>query len=137
MARSPKIFVWRIKELAYTLIFVLLAILLIFFAVRMFSSDDAQTSYIPGVYTTGAQIGGHPVLLSLCVDASMIRDVSLQSADESITVSYPLVEPVLSELRLQLLANQSPAGIRLPQTGMYTARALLDLIEKTLEKAAR
>lgn len=137
MARSPKIFVLRIKELVYTLIFILLAVLLVFFAVKMFSSDDAQASYIPGVYTTGAQIGGHPVLLSLCVDDVMVRDITLRAADESITVSYPLVAPVLDELKLQILANQSLAGIRLPQNGIHTAQALLGLIEETLEKAAR
>ncbi len=79
MSDNPKIMVFQLKELIYTLIFIVLGILLIFLLVYMFLHNDdeeaADTSYTPGTYSSAMTIGSIPVEVSVKVDSDRIIDI--------------------------------------------------------------
>jgi len=142
MSRKARIMVFRLKEIIYTAIFVALGVLLIVLLVHMFSSksEDAPASgsiYIPGIYTTSMTIGGQTMDVEVTVDADHINSIRLVNLDESITTMYPLMEPTIENLEEQILAAQSLDYVVHEESQKYTSTALLQTIEKTLEKATR
>ena len=142
MSRKARIMVFRLKEIIYTAIFVALGVLLIVLLVHMFSSKSEDTPasgsiYIPGIYTTSMTIGGQTMDVEVTVDADHINSIRLVNLDESITTMYPLMEPTIENLEEQILAAQSLDHVVHEESQKYTSTALLQTIEKTLEKATR
>ena len=142
MSRKARIMVFRLKEIIYTAIFVALGVLLIVLLVHMFSSKSEDTPasgsiYIPGIYTTSMTIGGQTMDVEVTVDADHINSIRLVNLDESITTMYPLMEPTIENLEEQILAAQSLDHVVHEESQKYTSTALLQTIEKTLEKAKR
>jgi len=142
MSRKARIMVFRLKEIIYTAIFVALGVLLIVLLVHMFSSKSEDTPasgsiYIPGIYTTSMTIGGQSMDVEVTVDADHINSIRLVNLNESITTMYPLMEPTIENLEEQILAAQSLDYVVHEESQKYTSTALLQTIEKTLEKAKR
>lgn len=144
MSSRTKIVVLHLKELLYTGIFVVLGILFIVLLVIMFLPDkkqkaenaQAQSAYVPGVYTTSIQLGGSTVDIEVVVDENHINSLRLNTLDEAVATMYPLIEPSFDELAAQIKANQSLEGITYSDDNRYTSMLLLDAISQSLEKAA-
>ena len=139
MSSKTKIIVLHLKELIYTGIFILLAILFLILMALMFLpgkkgekpvfSDDV-VRYVPGKYTTSLQIG------SAGVDDSCITSIRLVNLSEAVTTMYPLMEPCLESIADQVCETQSLEGITWPEENQYTSQLLLEAISAALQKAA-
>jgi len=144
MSSKTKIVVLHLKELLYTGIFLVLGILFIALLVIMFlpegkskkQSAQAESAYVPGIYTTSIQLGGSTVDIEVVVDENHINSVRLRTLDEAVATMYPLIEPSFDDLAAQIEANQSLEGITYSDDNRYTSMLLLDAISQSLEKAA-
>lgn len=145
MSSKTKIIVLHLKELIYTGIFVLLAILFIVLMAIMFlpQKDSGKPSmtedaalYVPGKYTTSLQIGQGNVDVEVVVDETAINSVRLVNLTEVITTMYPLMEPCMETIAGQVCEKQSLENITYPEENKYTSMLLLKAIEAALEKAA-
>ena len=145
MSSKTKIFVLHLKELIYTGVFVLLAILFLVLMVIMFlpekdpgkpASTQEQARFVPGKYTTSLQIGQGNVDVEVIVDEAAINSVSLVNLNEVITTMYPLMEPCMDTIADQICEKQSLEGSTYPEENQYTSRLLLSAIQAALDKAA-
>ena len=145
MSSKTKIIVLHLKELIYTGIFILLAILFLILMALMFLrgkkgekpvfSDDV-VRYVPGKYTTSLQIGSAGVDVEVVVDDSCITSIRLVNLSEAVTTMYPLMEPCLESIADQVCETQSLEGITWPEENQYTSQLLLEAISAALQKAA-
>lgn len=145
MSSKTKIFVLHLKELIYTGIFLLLAILFLVLMAVMFlpkkdpgkpSSQEEAARYVPGKYTTSLQIGQGNVDVEVVVDDAAINSVRLVNLSEIITTMYPLMEPCMETIADQICKNQSLENITWPEENKYTSQLLLNAIQAALDKAA-
>ena len=145
MNSKTKIIVLHLKEVLYTGIFAVLAILFIIILLMMFlpgrKDTPAATSavptsvYVPGVYTTTLSIGEHSMNVEVVVDESNINSVRLVNLSEAVTTMFPLIEPSFDELAAQIVETQSLEEITYSEDSLYTSTVLLEAIETSLEKA--
>lgn len=145
MSSKTKIFVLHLKELIYTGIFVLLAILFLVLMAVMFlpkkdpgkpAASEEEARYVPGKYTTSLQIGQGNVDVEVIVDEAAINSVQLVNLSEVITTMYPLMEPCMESIADQVCQNQSLENITYPDENKYTSQLLLRAIQAALDKAA-
>lgn len=143
MSSRTKIVVLRMKEIIYTAIFIGLGILLVMLLFIMFrpgKGNDAPASsnqvlYIPGVYSASLKLGSQEVNVEVAVDADRINAISMVSLSDSVATMYPLVQPSLKNLTRQICDTQSTQNLTYPEESRYTSQALLQAIERALEKA--
>ncbi|MCD7922380.1 MAG: hypothetical protein LUG27_08125 [Clostridiales bacterium] len=141
MSSKTRIIVLHMKEVIYTAIFIVLAIVLIFLLVFMFGSDrknqDAQETaiYNAGVYTSSIQLDGQTLDVQVVVDEDHISSVSLVNLDETIATMYPLLQDSMDTISQQIYEDQSMENISYTVENQYTATILLDAVESALDKA--
>lgn len=142
MSSKTKIVVLRMKEIIYTAIFLGLGILLVLLLFIMFRpSKDApaasdQVLYTPGVYSAAIRLGSQEVNVEVAVDTDRITSVTLVPLSDSVATMYPLVQPSLQNLTDQICDTQSTENLTYPEESRYTSQALLNAIQKALDKAA-
>ncbi len=149
MSSKTKIVVLHMKEVIYTAIFLVLAILMIALLVIMFgpgseketaATATAQTSepdrYVAGVYTTAIELGENSFDVQVTVDTNHINSIELVNLSETTTAMYPLMEPTLESLASQIYASQSTENITYEDDNKYTSMLLLEAIKSALAKAA-
>ena len=148
MSSKTKIVVLHMKEVIYTAIFLVLAILMIALLVMMFgkeqSTDTASTAaetsepdrYVAGVYTTAIELGDSSFDVQVTVDTNHINAIELVNLSETTTAMYPLMEPTLESLASQIYASQSTENITYEDENKYTSMLLLEAIKSALAKAA-
>lgn len=143
MSSKTKIVVLRMKEIIYTAIFIGLAILLISLFLIMFRpkkeaalSSASDPSYIAGIYTSSLVLGSQNVNIEVAVDSDKINSIALVPLSDSVTTMYPLIQPALDDLAQQICKNQSTKNLSYSAETNYTSNALIDAIEKALDKAA-
>ena len=95
MSSKTKIVVLHMKEIIYTVLFVILGILLLILLAVMFFPKDKETSagtanYTPGVYTSSVTLNNMELLLEVTVDESHINSIRCSNLDETVTTMYPL-----------------------------------------------
>ena len=144
MSSKTKIVVLRMKEIIYTAIFIGLGILLISLFLIMFRSkkDAAPTSaeaaaYIPGVYTSSLRLGHQQVNVEVTVDKDHINSVCLVPLNEAVTTMYPLMQPAMNDLAVQIVDSQSLDSLSYPSETRYTSEALIQSVDKALQKARK
>ncbi len=140
MSAKTKIVVLHMKELIYTIIFVVLAILLIALFVFMFGQkkDDktvATMKYTPGKYTSSIMFNDNTIDVEVVVDENRINSVSLVNLDESVATMYPLMQPALDNISQQIYEKQSLDDIDYGSENQYTSQVLVDAIRDALSKA--
>ena len=145
MSSKTKIIVLHLKELIYTGIFILLAILFLILMALMFLpgkkgekpvfSDDV-VRYVPGKYTTSIQIGSAGVDVEAVVVDSCITSTRLANLSEPVTPMYPLLEPCLESISDQVCETPSLGGITWPEENQYTSHLLVEASSAALQKAA-
>ena len=140
MSAKTKIVVLHMKELAYTVIFVVLAVLLILLFVFMFGSKKDESAketmkYTPGKYTSSILFNDNSIDVEVVVDENRINSVSLVNLDESVATMYPLMQPALDAISQQIYENQSLEGIDYGSENQYTSQVLVEAIRDALSKA--
>lgn len=142
MSSKTKIVVLHMKEVVYTGIFLLLAVILAVIMFFMFRSDkvtkspaDTVWKYEPGVYRTSIELNDNTFDVEVTVDADRIRSIELVNLSESTAAMFPLMEPALESLASQIYASQSLDGIQYSDGQKYTSMMLMNAIESALEKA--
>ena len=144
MSSKTKIFVFKMRELIYTGIFVALAVLLIVLLVFMFRGKSTETgvvpdttaaSYTPGIYHASLLLGEHNLEVAVAVDANHINSVRFTNLSDAVTAMYPLMESSMNTLAEQIVANQSTDNVQSPEEAQYTSAAILDAIRRALDKA--
>ena len=144
MSSKTKIVVLHMKEVVYTAIFLVLAILMIILVFVMFSGKDKkdtaakpaeETLYIPGVYTSTIQLNDNSFDVQVTVDANHINSIELMNLSETATVMYPLMEPTLEDIAEQIYLSQSTDNITYSDENKYTSMLLLEAIQSAIAKA--
>lgn len=149
---KPKIMVFRMRELIYTIIFAVLAIILLILVFFMFRPKEAtkemeksasapgkaqESTYRAGVYRTSLTLSDHAVDVEVTVDDNQINGIRLVNLGESVAAMFPLVEPAFDELAKQICESQSTDGITCSQENKYTSQILFQAIQNSLAKARR
>lgn len=141
MAKT-KIVVIQLKEIIYTVIFAALGILLILLLIFMFWPDkenevtSTDTSlYVPGKYTSSFELNDTALNLEVVVDKDHINSVKIMNIDESITTMFPLVEPSLESIALQLYSDVPLEQLKLSEDSKFTQQLLIESVKVALEKA--
>ncbi len=137
---NTKIVVIQLKEIIYTVIFVGLGILLILLLISMFRPDKKEAEptlnqYKPGKWTTAIELSDAVINLEVVLDKDHINSVKIINLDETITAMYPLVQPSLDKINLQLSQGVSMDEISLSEDSKFTETLLIDAIATVLEKA--
>ena len=144
MSSKTKIVVLHMKEVVYTAIFLVLAILMIILVFVMFSGKDKkdtaakpaeETLYIPGVYTSTIQLNDNSFDVQVTVDANHINSIELVNLSETATVMYPLMEPTLEDIAEQIYLSQSTDNLTYSDENKYTSMLLLEAIQSAIAKA--
>ena len=110
MSSKTRIVVLHMKEIIYTAIFAVLAIVLILLLIFMFlpkvrGSHNKTVKYNPGVYTSDLTVG----------------DTTLSAVEE---------------IADQIVANQSLDDIQYTEETHYTSQAIINAVDEALKKAA-
>lgn len=140
MAKT-KIVVIQLKEIIYTVIFAALGILLILLLIFMFRDKGEETAstetalYTAGTYSSTITLNDMALNLVVVVDKNHINKVSIENIDESISMMYPLLEPSLDSIAMQLYDDVPLEQVELSEDKKYTQQLLLDAIAVALEKA--
>lgn len=141
MSNKTKIVVLHFKELIYTVIFLILAIVLILLLVFMFhpgrdKDNTVETAtYVAGVYTSTIQLQDQNIDVQVVVDENHINSISLVNLDESIATMYPLMQNCLDNISQQIYQNQSVDRITYSDENQYTSTILVNAIRSAIEKA--
>ena len=140
MSSRTKIVVLHMKEIIYTAIFAVLAIILAFLLFFMFSSKKTSSQmdekkYIPGIYTSTLTLNNTALEVEVTVDESHINSIRFSNIDDTITTMFPLIQPTIEDLAEQVYTSQSLEEIQHSEDNPYTSRSILNAIDAALEKA--
>lgn len=140
MSGKTKIVVFRMKELIYTVLFIVLAIVLILLLVFMFGpgkdkKEEQTAAYTAGVYTSSIQFQGKTIDVQVVVDANHINSVSFVNLDETVATMYPLMQVSMDDISKQICKKQTLRDITYSDENQYTASLLLGAVDQALEKA--
>lgn len=143
MSSKTKILVLKLKEIIYTLIFVVLGIILIVLLFLIFtgkskknnSAPPAAQTFVPGIYTSSMVLSTNPVDIEVVVDSSQIKSISLVNTSESVATMYPLISSSLSDIAAQVVRNNSTDKVTYSSDSKYTSIVLINAINDALEKA--
>ena len=142
MSAKTRIWVFHMKELIYTAIFIILGIVFLLLLIFMFSADrepesaaETPSRYTAGIYTASMTLGGNPVEIAVTVDEDYISSIQFHQLDETVAAMYPLIEPALEALSSQICDSQSLENISYSQESQYTSLMLMNAIETALGKA--
>lgn len=141
MSSKTKIIVLHMKEILYTAIFAILAIVLILLLVFMFlpkvnASREKSAQYNPGIYTSDLTIGDTTLNLEVEVSESEITSIRFSNLNESVTAMYPLIQPAAESIAEQIISSQSLEDITYSDETFYTSQTILNAVDQALKKAA-
>ena len=140
MSSKTRIIVLHMKEVVYTIAFLILAVLLGILIYFMFGPGKSQTTsaageglYTPGVYRSSLTLNTFDV--EVTVDQNNIQSIELVNLSESTTAMFPLVKPSLESLASQIVDSQSLDDLKYSTDRKYTSQLLISAIEDALKKA--
>lgn len=145
MGKSPKFMVFHLKELIYTVVFVLLGIVLVISLIFMFcnrNSDEKKEKsssgqYEAGVYTSCITLNGNPMEVTVTLDSNHINSITVDNISDAITTMYPLVEPAFEDISKQIVDTQSVDNIKFSEESQYTYSLLYNAIVDTINKGKK
>ena len=140
MSSKTKIVVLHMKEVIYTVVFVVLGILLILLLTFLFlQNDEKHTSkkqeYMPGVYTSTVTLNNTSLEVEVAVDSSHINSIRFSNLDETVATMYPLIQPAIENIAEQVYDSQSLENISFPEDNPYTSQVIINAIDDALKKA--
>lgn len=141
MSSKTKIVVLHMKEIIYTAVFAVLAIVLILLLVFMFlpkskGSGIDEEKYVPGVYTSTVTLNNTALEVEVSVDESHINSVRFSNLDETVTTMFPLIQPAIEDIAEQVYDKQSLDDIQYSEDNPYTSQLIVNAIDEALKKAA-
>lgn len=144
MGKNPKFMVFHLRELIYTVVFILLGIILVISLILMFCNKgqgkkDSETStdkYEAGVYTSCITLNGNPMDVTVTLDSNHINSITVDNVSDTITTMYPLVEPAFEDIAKQIVSSQSLENIKFDENSQYTYTILYNAICDTINEAA-
>ena len=136
MSSKTRIVVLHMKEIIYTAIFAVLAIVLILLLIFMFlpkvrGSHNKTAKYNPGIYTSDLTVGDTTLSLEVTVSETEITSIHFSNLNETVSAMYPLLQPAVEEI-----ANQSLDDIQYTEETHYTSQAIINAVDEALKKAA-
>ena len=145
MGKSPKFMVFHLKELIYTVVFVLLGIVLVISLIFMFcnrNSDEKKEKsssgqYEAGVYTSCVTLNGNPMEVTVTLDSNHINSITVDNISDAITTMYPLVEPAFEDILKQIVDTQSVDNIKFSEERQYTYTLIYNAIVDTINKGKK
>ena len=145
MGKSPKFMVFHLKELIYTVVFVLLGIVLVISLIFMFcnrNSDEKKEKsssgqYEAGVYTSCVTLNGNQMEVTVTLDSIHINSITVDNISDAITTMYPLVEPAFEDISKQIVDTQSVDNIKFSEESQYTYSLLYNAIVDTINKGKK
>lgn len=142
MSSKTKIVVIHMKEVVYTMIFIVLAVILGLVLFFMFGpgkmirgSYGVPSKYTDGIYRSAVQLSDNSFDVEVTVDSDQIRAIHLENLSESTAAMFPLMEPALDSLASQIYATQSLEDLQYPEDQKYTSQVLLKAISSALSQA--
>lgn len=142
MSSKTKIVVLKLKEMIYTIVFVVLGIILILLLILLITKrttksvpEAAKSTFTPGVYTSSIVLATNPVDIEVVVDSEQIKSIQLINTSESIETMYPLITASLNSIASQVIENNSTENITYNQESKYTSLVLIEAIQAALDKA--
>lgn len=140
MSSKTKIVVLHMKEIIYTAVFAVLAIVLILLLIFMFRPDHKNASksearYMPGVYTSTVTLNNTALEVEVSVDESHINSIRFSNLDDTVTTMFPLIQPAIEEIAEQIYDKQSLTDIEYSKENPYTSQIILNAIDEALKKA--
>lgn len=142
MSSKTRIIVLHMKEVVYTIAFLILAVLLGILIYFMFEPGKSQTTsaageglYTPGVYRSSLTLNKNTFDVEVTVDQNNIQSIELVNLSESTTAMFPLVKPSLESLASQIVDSQSLDDLKYSTDRKYTSQLLISAIEDALKKA--
>lgn len=141
MSSKTKIVVLHMKEIIYTAIFAVLAIVLILLLIFMFlprneGITESGNTYTPGVYTSTVTLNNTALEVEVTVDETHINSIRFSNLDETVTAMFPLIQPAIEDIAEQVYAKQSLEDIEYSEENPYTSQVILSAIDDALKKAA-
>ena len=142
MSTRTRIWVFHMKELIYTAVFIVLGVLFLLLFIFMFMpsgetplAEADSHQYTAGIYTASMTLEGNPVEIAVTVDEDYISSIRFRQLDEAVSAMYPLMEPALENIADQVVEKQTTEGITYNADYQYTSVVLLNAIENALAKA--
>ncbi len=142
MQSTPKIMVFRLKELLCGAAFIIAGILLLLLLIFAFlpdknHKDKNKESGGTDTYTASLVLNSIPMEVSVSVKNDKITGAALHSTETSMHALYPLIEPSMSDISDYLVSNQSLADITFDSDNSYTGKVLSNAVGIALEKAGK
>ncbi|GFI51520.1 MAG: hypothetical protein HFG94_06400 [Dorea sp.] len=140
MSSRTKIVVLHMKEIIYTAVFAVLAIVLILLLMFMFlpknkESRTNEEKYMPGVYTSTVTLNNTALEVEVTVDEARINSIRFSNLDETVAAMFPLIQPAIEDIAEQVYKNQSLENIQYSEDNPYTSQIIITAIEDALKKA--
>jgi uncharacterized protein with FMN-binding domain len=128
------------KEIIYTAVFAVLAIVLILLLMFMFlpknkESRTNEEKYMPGVYTSTVTLNNTALEVEVTVDEARINSIRFSNLDETVAAMFPLIQPAIEDIAEQVYKNQSLENIQYSEDNPYTSQIIITAIEDALKKA--
>ena len=140
MSSRTKIVVLHMKDIIYTPVFAVLAIVLILLLMFMFlpknkESRTNEEKYMPGVYTSTVTLNNTALEVEVTVDEARINSIRFSNLDETVAAMFPLIQPAIEDIAEQVYKNQSLENIQYSEDNPYTSQIIITAIEDALKKA--
>lgn len=140
MSSKTKIVVLHMKEIIYTAVFAVLAIVLILLLIFMFlprgkSEPLEESRYTPGIYTSTVTLNNTALEVEVTVDETHINSIRFSNINETVTAMYPLIQPAIEEIAEQVYKKQSLDDIEYSTENPYTSQIIIGAIDDALKKA--
>ncbi|MGN0356088.1 MAG: hypothetical protein ACI4EI_13590 [Muricoprocola sp.] len=141
MSSKTKIILLKKRELIYTALFLLFGIILFLLMALMFRPTASKTStpkktFTSGIYTSSFTLGDSAMELAVRIDHNTINSIHMQNLSDSVAAMYPLMEPALDKIAVQVCETQSTNDIYYEAATQYTSQMLLSAIEEALNIAS-
>ncbi len=139
MSSKTKIVVLHMKEIIYTVIFAVLAIVLILL-IFMFRPENHRTSnekkiYTPGIYTSDITLNNTALEVEVTVDETHINSIRFSNLNDSITTMYPFIEPAIEDIATRSIKNSLLRIFLIPPIILILPQMIVKAIENALKKA--
>ena len=136
MSSKTKIIVLHMREIIYTVVFAVLALLFFMFGPKKEEKKTSGQTYTPGTYSSSLTLNNTDLEVEVTVDSSKINSIRFTNLSESVTAMYPLIQPTLEEIADQVYEKQSLENISYSNDNPYTSQIIINAIQEALEKAA-
>lgn len=142
MRSKTHIIILHMKEIIYTVVFSLLAVIFIVLLIFMFGRrHDSETmakttAFSPGIYSSTLVLGDKQAEISVTVNETGITDVILIPEDDSFNQMYPLLNTCMEDIAGQLEQGTLLNQITYTDSNQYTMNLLIEAINNALQQAA-